>query len=278
MKRFIIIIGYICLVLILTLLTQVGGLILIGCLPLLRRIRKNISQTRKRRLLQMGTFLGIYLLFTCFLIPPLARIGGRVPLPLFGSSTLKPLNAGTYFLNRQYVTPALKQLLLDSSEEMTKRYPGSIVAYMDANHPFGNGYPLVPHLSHKDGKKVDIAFFYRKKKNQKAVHRRALTWIGYGGCELPKAGEFDQPSDCRKRGYWQYSLLYLLSPPWIGRRLELDSQRTKTYLEILAKNRGTGKIFLEPHLKTRLGMSHYTKVRFHGCHAVRHDDHIHLQL
>ena len=32
-----------------------------------------------------------------------------------------------------------------------------------------------------------------------------------------------------------------------------------------------------PHLKARLGLNS-NKVRFHGCHAVRHDDHFHVQL
>ncbi|MFT5619364.1 MAG: hypothetical protein ACI85I_002607, partial [Arenicella sp.] len=39
-----------------------------------------------------------------------------------------------------------------------------------------------------------------------------------------------------------------------------------------------GKVFIEPHLKTRLGLENYSKIRFHGCQAVRHDDHIHVQL
>ncbi len=33
----------------------------------------------------------------------------------------------------------------------------------------------------------------------------------------------------------------------------------------------------KPHLKTRLKLSS-AKIRFHGCQAVRHDDHIHVQL
>lgn len=46
----------------------------------------------------------------------------------------------------------------------------------------------------------------------------------------------------------------------------------------MIKNPAVRKIFLEPHLKTRLKLSKYSKIRFHGCHSVRHDDHIHLQL
>jgi len=38
-----------------------------------------------------------------------------------------------------------------------------------------------------------------------------------------------------------------------------------------------GKVFVEPHLKTRMKLVD-SKIRFHGCGAVRHDDHIHIQL
>jgi len=40
---------------------------------------------------------------------------------------------------------------------------------------------------------------------------------------------------------------------------------------------GVKKIFLEPHLKQRMGLTH-PKIRFHGCHSVRHDDHIHIEI
>ena len=38
------------------------------------------------------------------------------------------------------------------------------------------------------------------------------------------------------------------------------------------------KIFIEPHLKQRLGLQKENKIRFHGCGAVRYDDHKHVQL
>ena len=38
-----------------------------------------------------------------------------------------------------------------------------------------------------------------------------------------------------------------------------------------------GKDFIEPHLAKRLGAT-TSKIRFQGCKAARHDDHIHVQL
>jgi hypothetical protein len=37
------------------------------------------------------------------------------------------------------------------------------------------------------------------------------------------------------------------------------------------------KVFIEPHLKNRLQLTS-PKVRFQGCHAARHDDHVHVQV
>jgi murein endopeptidase len=37
------------------------------------------------------------------------------------------------------------------------------------------------------------------------------------------------------------------------------------------------KIFVEPPLATRFNLSD-PKIRFQGCRAARHDDHIHIQL
>jgi len=43
-------------------------------------------------------------------------------------------------------------------------------------------------------------------------------------------------------------------------------------LKLWAKHPVIDKLPLEPHLKQRWGLD-YRKLRFHGCHAVRHADH-----
>jgi hypothetical protein len=40
---------------------------------------------------------------------------------------------------------------------------------------------------------------------------------------------------------------------------------------------GLQKIFIEPHLKNALGITD-GHVRFQGCRAARHDDHVHIQV
>ncbi|WEX89606.1 hypothetical protein PZN02_003519 [Sinorhizobium garamanticum] len=40
---------------------------------------------------------------------------------------------------------------------------------------------------------------------------------------------------------------------------------------------GLEKVFIEPHVKNALGITD-GHVRFQGCRAARHDDHIHIQV
>ncbi|ASY71232.1 hypothetical protein [Sinorhizobium fredii] len=60
----------------------------------------------------------------------------------------------------------------------------------------------------------------------------------------------------------------------------LEEQRTREAIRWLSdEGRGFGveKIFVEPHLAQRLGVS-AENIRFQGCRAARHDDHIHMQI
>jgi hypothetical protein len=58
---------------------------------------------------------------------------------------------------------------------------------------------------------------------------------------------------------------------------EMDPVRTRFLLAALAASPKIQKILIEPHLKIRLGIRS-PKVRFQGCRAARHDDHIHAQV
>ena len=259
----------------LTLITQVGGIIWLMCLPLFFYI--NSRYPTYKRWLKPAVFLIVYCFFTFVIIPPIAGIWGRKPLPFFGKDGLKPLNRMTCLLNRHYVRLELETLVLDATEKMRQKYPGSVVAYMDANHPFYNGYPLIPHISNSDGKKLDIAFFWKNAKDE-PLHRKARTFIGYGGSENPNKGEYNTTKDCEAKGYWQYGLMNKIIPKANPKKVIFDLERNRDFMRILATHPRTGKILIEPHLEDRLGLRGYNKVRFHGCHAVRHDDHLHLQL
>src|SRR5690554_1699854 len=151
-------------------------------------IKKKVDKNILRRLFYLTSFSIIYLLFSFFILPPLAKHFGRVPLPIY-SDTIKPLNVMTCILNRHYVRPKLKSNITTASNELSKKHPNRIISYLDANFPFYDGFPLLPHLSHNDGKKLDIAFFY-KNKTGKEINNIAPSFIGYGVYEAPRKEEY----------------------------------------------------------------------------------------
>ncbi len=99
--------------------------------------------------------------------------------------------------------------------------------------------PLLPHLSHGDGRKVDLAFFYRGAAGY--APGLAPSPIAYWAFETPRTG----------------AMLRWLAGP--GAEI------------------GVRKILLEPHLAARLGATG-PLVRFQGCRAARHDDHVHVDI
>jgi hypothetical protein len=57
----------------------------------------------------------------------------------------------------------------------------------------------------------------------------------------------------------------------------LDRTRTAALTRHLPADPRTGKVFVEPRLAATMGLVH-PNLRFQGCRAARHDNHIHLQL
>lgn len=141
---------------------------------------------------------------------------------------------------------------------------------------FGDGFPLLPHLSLDDGSKLDIAFYYRDEKG-KPVNGAARSPVGYFAFEEPAPATL---LPCAERDdlltlRWNMRFLQGVFPAWM-----LDEARTGSALRWLALEGpeiGVERIFIEPHLAERLGVSHQN-VRFQGCRAARHDDHIHFQV
>jgi len=62
-----------------------------------------------------------------------------------------------------------------------------------------------------------------------------------------------------------------------NKQLKFSIKGNHLLLNALLAQAQTSKIFIEPHLKKRLELAN-KKLRFQGCKATRHDDHIHLQI
>lgn len=262
MKKSIKILGYFCLVAILTIVTQIGGLIWIISILLSYRFKKN--KHWKRAFL----FLGIYLLATFFVVPLSAPLFGRVPLGK--SASFKHHNVLTVLCNRNYVTPKTQKEFTKIADQFYKE-SGIQVVYFDANFPFMDNFPLLPHLSHDDGRKLDIGFIY--KLNGKTTSLQP-SWSGYGNFVQPLHQAPKTENCLRSNPFYDYPK-YLT----FGSRndLDFDEKHTSLLLDKVCASSAVKKVFIEPHLKDRMNVSH-KKVRFHGCKAVRHDDHIHIEF
>jgi hypothetical protein len=264
------------LVFLLTAISQVGGLIYLLHLIFWRVLAKKLENGWQKWLLRWSSFVLFYGLFCAFVVLLLASITGRVPLPLGKNGPLQPLHFGTVILNRHYVKPALKTAATEAVLALQKRFPGTQVNYLDANFPFWDEFPLLPHLSHDDGEKLDLAFLYLDAKTGLPCTKTPSP-IGYGACEGPLPHENNMPKTCQQKGHWQYNLLPRLVSQRKKKAYLFDEIRTKALVQAFVQHPQIRKIFIEPHLKSRLGLN-ASKVRFHGCQAVRHDDHLHAEL
>lgn len=248
-----------------TVLTQIGGIVYLLSLFLSRKWGINL------KFKSLLIFLTLYLLSTILIVPLIAPIFGREKVK--HTEKIRPSNYMTVLLNRNYVKPELNELLLEAESELIGTDVG--IYYLDANFPFINNFPLLPHLSHSDGKKIDISLIYETQEGNITIKQKSIS--GYGVFENPKRNEYDQITKCLSAGYFQYDYPKYLTLGVINRELIFSEKGTKKLMEGLLKSRNLGKLFIEPHLKKRLNLID-DRIRYHGCRAVRHDDHIHIQL
>lgn len=195
---------------------------------------------------------------------------GLVPLPC-KDGPLQPV-AQRYCKDRKhYVTPAARDVLIRTATALQVRYPGAIVRYMEASWPSGVR-PMPPHLSHGDGRQIDLVLFYTDRRGRplREPPRLRGNAPGYGAYEPPGR---DVDRTCRGT----QSPHGAPDPP-ANRAWRLDDARTTDLVRRLSAAPQVRRIFLEPHLKARLGLSNHDKIRFAGCQAARHDDHIHVDF
>ncbi|MEM5471623.1 hypothetical protein WNZ14_07790 [Hoeflea sp. AS60] len=241
---------HICIFAVLTVATQIGGLAWL------------IALLFKRR---MTIFAASYavLSFAALWVAPML---GREPLPCIGAGSLQMQSKIYCLLNRHYVVPEMKASLNDLAAQMESEFPGTMTLVLDANFPFIAGFPLLPHLSHDDGRKADLAFYYRENDAYMPGYTRSP--VGYFAFE---PGPTNCPSQLISLR-WDMDWLQGFWPDY-----QLDEARVKSALEWLSSDERIEKVFIEPHLRERFGIQS-DKIRFQGCRAARHDDHIHIQL
>jgi hypothetical protein len=261
--------------LLLTVITQVGGLIYACCWPLFKHLNRRFSSPSTRFGAKICAFCAVYLLSVLIVLPLVAPLFGRVALPV-AHSDLKPHHILTSALCRHFVKPKLRRVAEEVAVEMKQKH-GSTLYYLDAQHPFFDGWPLVPHLSHSDGKKLDIALLWLDAKTGEPAQKTPSS-IGYGVFEDPRPGENDRSAECEQKGFWQYSFMEKVVSQGEKQHFKLDEQRTAAMVRFFCQHHDVKKVLIEPYLKKRLGLQDLENLRHQGCNSVRHDDHIHVEL
>lgn len=242
----------------LTIITQVGGAAYLLGVALSRRFGRLSGW--------VGALL-IYGFATVVLLPASAPLWGRVALPCgVGSTALYAPQSLLYcVLNRHYVTRRTRDAVADVARQVSKQFPGTRLTYLDAGFPLPLGLPLLPHLSHRNARSVDLSLFYQGRSNGGA-------WpLGYFAFS-PAAG-LVSPS-CSQPGLLRWNLDWL-QPLFAG--TSLDHKRTTALVSAAAAHPDIDHVYFHPALKSALGISS-NKVRFAGCHAARHDDHLHISV
>ncbi len=247
----------------LTVLTQLGGLAWLAAVPF-RGLR----------------FLAVFLLAYAVLWGAArlaAPVFGRVAIPCTdrGPERLAELSPLYCALNRNYIAPPLLDHADALARHMNAVFPGTRTRALDAGFPFLDGVPLLPHLSHDDGEKLDLAFFYTDAAGT-YLPGRTRSPIGYWAFEAPPPGA-PRPCDGTTGPSLRWDMAAL--QPLLPER-PLDRPRSAEMLRWLLATHPTGrdyKLFVEPHLAASLGVRGEA-LRFQGCRAARHDDHLHLQF
>lgn len=249
----------------LTLVTQVGGLWLWPTWGLLFEATRDQPRVR-RWALRLALSTAVYLVGSLVLLPVVAERTGRVRLPL-GPTASTPVGPQSWLYvlaNRSYVRPHTAEAFLAAARATAAEHPGTVVRYLDAGFPFAT-IPLLPHLSHRDGERIDVALLFER--DGRPVDQ-ALSPIGYWGYARESVGSTCEPSWTDLR--WD---LDPLQPLWPD--LALDVDRNRAFLRHVAADPRVCSILLEPTLH---GLLAAPKLHANPCGVARHDDHSHLTI
>jgi len=219
----------------------------------------------------------VYAFCLTAVVPLAARAVGRVPMPCFATKTqpIGPLNIGTCLLARNYVVPSARDASVRAARQVAETSPGTVVRYLDAGFPLGL-VPMLPHLSHDDGRRIDFAFLHTDASGEPVDGARwFLGYWGYVPSNSTRCADSGWRS-VRIRGRtvryhlrWDMDWLQL----WVLDR-PLDGERSRSMLKTFAADPGVRSILLEPSLHRAIGAPN--KMRANGCSVARHDDHFHV--
>jgi len=203
----------------LTAVTQIGGIVYVLSILIAKYWRKNL------KFKTIIVFITLYLFSTLIIVPLISPVFGREKIQ--HSTIIKPTNYMTVLLNRNYVTPKLNELLINTEKKL--KGTNIKIYYLDANFPFIDKFPLLPHLSHNDGKKIDLSLIYETENGTITNKQKSIS--GYGVFEDPKSNEKDQIEKCLTAGYFQYDFPKYLTLGKINDQLVFSKKGSKKLIE-----------------------------------------------
>ena len=244
-------------------LIQIGAVAVWLGMGVVRR-RRNRSSLGHKFLAGCTFYAAIWL----FLAPAVGKISGREPLPCF-TGPLRPHSLLFCAANRHYVRSDLARAARNAASRVASKHPGTVVRYLDGGFPVGGGFPMLPHITHGDGRRLDLALMWKTEDGTPTSGNGSP--LGYFGYVRPPSGQAAcVPAWLDLR--WDFDVLQ----PILVRN-ELDVARTRTLLREVLRETAIRKVLLEPHVRRQLGVGD-SRIRFQGCGAARHDDHMHIQL
>lgn len=268
---------------VLTVFTQLGGLFVWPFYTPILRFAAQQPTGARRVALAAVALAAVYLASSQTVGRAIGWCAGRTPLPLFATQA-EPLGPRSLLLAlamRNYVVPDLRDVLIGASQRTAAEHPGTVVRYLDAAFPVPG--PLLPHLSHRDGRKVDIAFLYEANGTYVDATPSPFGYWGYVAPNGPteRAAWAARAAQCEGVGYdvpvlgrvslrWDFEALQGTWPA-----LTLDRPRTQRMLREVAADQRVKLILLEPTLHTALAAP---KLQANSCRVARHDDHAHVEL
>jgi hypothetical protein len=251
-----------------TITTQVGGIILWPLLGVGYLLWSSKHYYKAIAVIILG-----YIFFGLGVLPIIAHQTGRERLPIVATKEvpLGPQNLIYVVGLRNYARLQAKEALIFAAQKTAKKYPNTIVRYMDAGFPFPY-FPMLPHLTHSDGRRIDVSYLYTQDGHPVDG---AISPIGYWGYVRPTPQQ--RSSFERRRKQCSFSLLrwdFDFIQPILPDRM-LDTRRTRELFKNLAMQSKVTSLLVEPTLHQSL---YSDKLKSNSCSVARHDDHFHLSV